>query len=272
MFRKVQAAEKRTFQGIQRWAARLLSLVLVSGCQPELVVGTWSCNPNDAAVSSETLATAPVRMPWSTGFESEFCDFERTAGFCYAAPLASYELVTSPVHSGRHAAAFRVRAGDDDADQTRCVRQGVLPAAAYYGAWYFIPESATNSALWNLIHFRGGEPASQEGLWDISLENRSDGKLEVIVFDFLHGVVHRPTKPKAVPIGAWFHLELYLRRAFDATGEVALYQDGEKVLEIRNLVTDESRWGQWYIGNLATGLSPAESVVYVDDITIRSNR
>lgn len=250
----------------QPWAALAVSLALTA-CESELVVGRWSCNPDDAAISSETL-----QLPWSTGFESEFCDFEGTGGFCYAAPLAKYELVTSPVRSGRYAAAFRVRSDADDAHQTRCVLQGVLPEAAYYGAWYFIPQSATNNALWNLIHFRSGDPAAQEGLWDVSLESRADGTLALFVFDFIRGVVHRPAQPKAVPIGAWFHLELYLRRALDASGEVTLYQDGEKVVEIKDLVTDRSRWGQWYIGNLATGLSPAESVVYVDDVTIRSQR
>ena len=243
-----------------------------SSCQPELVVGRWSCDPNDAGAARESTSTAPVDLPWSTGFESDFCDYEQAGGFCYAAPLAKYETVTTPVHSGHYAAAFKVRAGDDEAHQTRCVREGVLPTAAFYGAWYFIPASARNTALWNLIHFRGGDPASARGLWDISLANRSDGSLEVTVFDFLHGTTLRPAQPKPIPIGTWFHLELFLRRAVDATGEVALYQDGEKVLEQKNLVTDDTRWGQWYVGNLATGLAPADSVVYVDDVTIRSTR
>lgn len=242
--------------------------MLFCGCEPELVVGSWSCNPNDAAAPVDR----DMAVPWSTSFESDFCDFERAGGFCYAAPFAKYETVNSPVHSGHYAAAFSVRAGDDDAHQTRCVRQGVLPTSAFYGAWYFIPHSARNTALWNLVHFRGGDPAVQRGLWDISLESRPDGSLAVTVFDFLHGTTLRPARPKPIPIGAWFHLELYLHRAADATGEVALYQDGEKVLETKNLVTDDTRWGQWYVGNLATGLAPSDSVVYVDDVTIRSTR
>jgi len=60
--------------------------------------------------------------------------------------------------------------------------------------------------------------------------------------------------------------------AADATGAVALYQDGEELLEVTNLITDDSTWGQWYVGNLATGLRPADSKLYVDDVTIRSTR
>jgi hypothetical protein len=252
----------------------LATLVLVTACEPELVVGAWSCNPNDAALAMDSSAseTQSMEVPWSTGFESEFCDFERAGGFCYAAPLAEYKTVTSPVHSGRYAAAFRVRGDGGDAFQTRCVRKGVLPTAAYYGAWYFIPESASNSALWNLVHVRGNDAGAQHGLWDISLMNRNDGSLEVVVFDHLRSMVRKPANAAPIPIGAWFHLELYLRRAADATGEVALYQDGLKVLEATRLITDDTSRGQWYVGNLATGLTPAESIVYVDDITLRSAR
>ena len=130
----------------------------LAACSPELTVGTWTCpNPETTAMASET---DPVAVPWSTSFEDQFCDYTQLAGFCYAEDNASYTTVTSPVHSGQFAAAFSVVAGDTNGHQTRCVRQGLLPAAAYYGAWYFIPASATNTALWNLIHFQGGDRKS----------------------------------------------------------------------------------------------------------------
>ena len=45
-----------------------------------------------------------------------------------------------------------------------------------------------------------------------------------------------------------------------------------RVLELTGLVTDDSAWGQWYVGNIANALSPSESTVYVDDITIGTTR
>jgi hypothetical protein len=84
--------------------------------------------------------------------------------------------------------------------------------------------------------------------------------------------VRRPETATPIPIGEWFHLELYLKRAADATGEVALYQDGELLFRATDLITDDSDWAQWYVGNLATDLTPPESTLYVDDVTIRSSR
>jgi hypothetical protein len=59
-----------------------------------------------------------------------------------------------------------------------------------------------------------------------------------------------------------------LRRAADGTGEFTLYRDGQVVLDLNALSTDDSLWGQWFVGNYATALSPGASTVYVDDVTI----
>ena len=246
-----------------------LAVCTFPACEPALQVGEWSCNPNDAARPDPM---ASIAVPWSTSFEAEFCDYSDVAGFCYGDPNATYTTVMSPARSGRYAAAFRVNTDDARAQQTRCVRQGVFPTAAYYGAWYFVPARAENSDLWNLFHFRGGDPAQQHGLWDVSLINGDDGALELVMFDFLNARVRRPANPIPIPLGAWFHVELYLERAVDATGEVALYQDGRLLLRATDLITDDSRWGQWYVGNLASSLSPAESTLYVDDVSIRTSR
>jgi len=249
--------------------ALVAALSVALACERELRVGEWVCNPNDAATPDRM---AEVAAPWSTGFEAEFCDYSDQAGFCYGDPNASYTTVTSPVRSGHYAAAFHVNTDDAQAHQTRCVRQGVFPTTAYYGAWYLVPARADNADLWNLLHFRGGDPSAQHGLWDVSLINGGSGDLELVVYDFLNARVRRPTSPTPIPIGVWFHVELYLVRAADATGEVALYQDGRLLLRATNLVTDDSSWGQWYVGNLASALTPAESTLYVDDVTIRTSR
>src|SRR5688572_4045035 len=149
----------------------LLVLGTASGCEPELIVGTWTKSSNPTAGSSgagsggnagssgagsggnagssgagsggeagcdATFVTegeggaptgpvlTPVTVPWSTGFENEFCEYAKARGFCYADPDASFESSTSPVHDGQNAAAFSVTSDPAlDGRQTRCVREGV---------------------------------------------------------------------------------------------------------------------------------------------------
>jgi hypothetical protein len=257
-------------QRVARVCFVLAALIGLPGCEPRLIVGKWICQEAETPIPDKT---APIEAPWSTGFEDRFCGYAQAGGFCYTDMdgRASYEIVTSPVHSGHYSAAFSVVSDDRASLQARCVRQGALPAAAYYGAWYFIPRSATtDSGLWNLIHFQGGDVSAQHGLWDITLVSAPNGDLQLVVYDFLNGVGRMPPSRHAVPIGSWFHLQFYLKRAADATGEIALYLDGQQLLEVKAVITDDSDFGQWYVGNYADGVLPSDSVLYVDDVTISS--
>jgi hypothetical protein len=211
-----------------------------------------------------------VDAPWSTGFEAGFCDYERAGGFCYADLDATYEAVEMPVHVGQRAAAFSVTSDSSlDGGQTRCFLEGSLPRDATYGAWFYLPVSATNTGNWNLMHFQGGTPLGLHGLWDVSLGSAEDGSLFLYALDFLNGPMYRPTGgAPSVPIGEWFHVEFRLRRAADETGAIALHQDGELLVELSGIRTDDTEFGQWYVGNLADALVPADSTVYVDDVSI----
>jgi hypothetical protein len=258
-------------EGTSAASSIVAAVVLLRGaaCQPRLDIGEWTCAA-DGSTRAVPAETAPVAVPWSTDFENRFCDYTELAGFCYASEDASYELVTSPVHSGRYAAAFKVGANNAAESQTRCVRQGALPAAAYYGAWYYLPAPALVANNWNLFHFRGGSDlSSTRGVLDVSLVNLN-GALRVGVFGVNHRAVGDAADSPPVPIATWFHVQLYVKRAEGTAGELALYQDGQLVFELRNVTTDAASLGQWFVGNLARDLTPSDSTLYVDDISIRA--
>jgi hypothetical protein len=240
-------------------------------CKQPLVVGEYRCPVSSLEGGSLPSKNDPVSVPWATGFENQLdCDYKEVAGYCYSYPPASYRVVTSPVHSGQFAAEFTVLTGTDAGahPQGRCIREGVFPAEAYYGAWYYIPESATSTGLWNLFHFQSGNDS--RGLWDVSLVNGPTGELNLRVFNFLSKGNMGDAPP--VPIGSWVHIVFYWKRARDTTGEIALYQNEVRVVDFTNLVTDDNSLGrgQWFVGNLASALQPPESTVYVDDVTIRA--
>ncbi len=244
---------------------------LLNACSSELVLATWACKPSSSTEPPDSGSAdggVSFEFPWSTGFENGFCDYFEGNGSCYTTGSASYKIVTAPVHSGHYAAAFTV-VGDGTGTSTnsRCHRDGDLPEQAYYGAWYYIAALATNSGNWNLIHFQGG--SDLHGLWDISLVNNADGGLHLMVADYVkNSSIPALSATPEIPIGHWFHIEMFLKRAADATGEVSVYQDDVPILQAPNRITDDTTYGQWYVGNLATDLNPAESTLYVDDVTV----
>lgn len=267
--------------GVRALVGSLALLSFLLGCEPNLIVGRWGGDGGESGASGQASCDAaggesnlsmtdPVAMPWSTSFENEFCDYVAAGGYCYAAPRASYDTVASPAHSGKTAAAFSlVTDSAFDGLQARCVRQGELPIAAYYSAYFFIPEAPTAANNWNLMHFRGGDGVeAANGTWDLSLARQADGSFQLFVYDHFRPAIRPTTNLPSVPIGEWFQLTAYLNRSTDATGELAVYQDGELGLRLTDLVTDRSAYGQWYVGNLAVSLSPEETVLYVDDVAI----
>src|SRR5512133_347514 len=273
--------------------AALVTLAAL-GCDSKLVLGTWTCPLPDSSAagagnsasvgggaatdSSVSGATTDVPVEWSTSFEDGFCDFIAAGGSCYShpadSPNASYDLVDTqaPVHSGRYAAAFRVKPGRDI--HTRCYLQGRFPKQATYGAWYYIPAVAKTSGNWNLLHFerrrRSNSAGPLDNLWDISLENDDTGGLRLRVWapDTMGAV---QGQLPSIPIGEWFHIEVTLRFAADATGEVGVFLNGKRYAGASGIVTDyaDSEWGKWFVGNLAEALDPPQSIVYVDDVSIK---
>ena len=75
-----------------------------------------------------------------------------------------------------------------------------------------------------------------------------------------------------MPVGQWFHLEVYLWRASGATGQFALYVDGARALDLTDIETDNTEPGQWYVGNLAIEIEPSTNTLFVDDVTISTVR
>jgi hypothetical protein len=226
--------------------------------------------PDDAGVFHSF--TGDIQTPWSTDLEHGLCDLYVAQGYCYADDDASYEVVDTFAHSGTKSLAFALDTESNSGRQVRCVREGALPEDAYYGAWYYFPEQRDEVDNWNLFHFQGGTSGGEiQGLWDVSVANdNASGKLKLYARGY--GPLRQfpqSDPPTTLPIGKWFHLEFRLRRAADATGRMTLYQDGKVVLDAPDIVTDDTSWGQWYVGNLANSLTPAESTLYVDDISIR---
>lgn len=241
----------------ERAAALLGVLTLLASanaCQPDLVVGERLCFSDETGAVRDAdgsrVSDIPIAVPWQTGFENGFCDYRDGGGYCHVNTEAGHEIVESPVRSGRFAAAFSVTGNASrDALGARCVMQGALPESAYYGAWYYIPEYRENSQDWNLLHFEGWIGSTQRRLWDVSIES-NDGELTLYLWDFIRSMRLPPTRRVSLPIGAWVHVEFFLRRSADADGEIALYQNDEVLFEDDGLVTDDTERVRRQLGDL----------------------
>jgi len=168
-----------------------------------------------------------------------------------------------------------VNSAIDGGSEARCAVQGAFPDAAYYSAYYFIPEPTQNpqtpppAGVWNLFHFQD-PPPSTDYMWDLSLLTRSDGgPLQAVIYDF-QSHLSSSDSTYFIPVGQWFHLEVYFKRAADNSGVLRLWIDGNLQPDLTGMPTDDTTANprQWLVGNWANGLIPPVSTIYVDDVAI----
>jgi hypothetical protein len=264
----------RCAQSLAGWAG----CVALLGCKSSIEVGAWKCaaaplfEPPDGSLIPPGKDTI-VLPRWSSSFENGFCGYAEARGYCYTDPDAIYDVTDTVARTGRRAAAFTITTDDAKVGrQARCVREGRLPQDAYYGAWFYIPTRAVNNGNWNLIHFQGAsgeEDPPLRGLWDVSIDTSEDGRMLPRLVRLIGRGPPATHADVELPVAKWFSIQLRLKRDAAESGIAALYLDGDLVAEYSNIVTDDTAWGQWYVGNLADNLEPQESTVYVDDVSIQ---
>lgn len=263
---------------MSRLRGALLATVLC-GCEPNLTVGRWECTtpPDAAGPLNDAGVLQPVHdalaVPWSTGFEDAFCGYGDVKGFCYHHGSSTMTLVNSPVRSGRRALSLVVASEDAGGfADTRCVREGLFPSDAYYGAWFYLTALPGSVDNWNILHFQGGNGTpSWNNLWDVTLVKTGDGGFGLTLVEGFDGPALGRQDPPDVPVGAWFHVVFRFLRSTDTTGEITLYQDDQRLFDVKG-VTDPFPYDQWYVGNYVSSTTQPDLSVYMDDVSVSSTQ
>ena len=213
-----------------------------------------------------------------------------------------------PAHSGNWSARATIRGAIRGQHGSRAVRLmrwtnaawdaggQPLPREAYFSAWYYIPtlynpnkygDWARNQvSWWNIFQFKDKDQNGQsQPLWTVNLLLDEDAQqlcLSLYSPRNTNATHHQPD-PVFVPVGKWFHLEVLYRCATDATGRITLWQDGQQLLDVSNVVTSlGGRDGQslhptWGVGSYtdhveALGEAPGTATIYIDDAAVSTRR
>ena len=211
---------------------------------------------------------------WSSTFEvgdlSEWSKDGHGGAFfdnATAGPSATSEVA----HRGRFAGMATVTTMPGTTSISYLFRNQPSVPEAYYSAWFYIPTSFAVKTWLSLIHFNGsrsGDGSDLSALWDLNLYPRLDGSLVAHLYDYVAQTNLEQTVPAPVPVARWVHFEVFIRKAADATGDIAVWQDGVSILDNRNVVTAANDWLQWDVGGSSDDVTPPRAVVYVDDAAI----
>jgi hypothetical protein len=162
----------------------------------------------------------------------------------------------------------------DRRDFALAARNGPLPIEVYCSAWYYLPAPVHPKTYWWFVDFRSRHPPYDSGGFrdevNVSFTTRADGSVGTRVSSPDLGDV-APLVDRPIPIGRWFHIEVFHRTGTDASGLVQVWQDGELTFNVpgRN---SETSYAEWMIGAVVDALTTDEARLYIDDAAISKRR
>jgi hypothetical protein len=240
---------------VYRWPLALLSAaVALPACNSRLNLGSsilWSARHETGNLSE-----------WTEGGKG---------GTQTDPPTTSVAISTDFAHSGRYSVKL-TNGAVSMYEEANLWRQDAYPAAAYYSAWFYLPRAYQTSDDWSIMQFQvptTGDSDVLGQLLDIDLRSLPSGDLILSIYDHRPAYLRSPTPDPAilVPVGQWFQIEAFYRNVDDDTGELAVWLDGQLNYDLHRPFGSNGTV-YWTVGSKTEGLSPAESVIYLDDAAV----
>ena len=223
---------------------------------------------------------------WSAGMETgNLAEWTESwdSGLCFRPPNG---VSTDVAYSGRYSMAMTIDTSQGDAGCRQARTQESRSGRPYhYGAWLYVPAYTRATNYWNVVQFKSKRAgaAGSDPFWVIDLMPSSSGALALRLR--WKGTVAGPfagdgTAPRRwsdapvdVPVGRWFHLEVYVSQSGGFQGRVAVRQDGVELWDLVGVRTKYEDGDQrWTVNNYSDGLAPSPATLYVDDATIAEGR
>jgi len=190
-------------------------------------------------------------------------------------PDTSLAVSTDFANTGRYAVKL-TNGAVSTTETVHLWRQDDYPVEAYYSAWFYLPRAYQTTADWSLMEFQvpaSGDAGAVGQLLDIDLRSLPNGDLILSVYDHRPAYLRSPTPDPAilVPVERWFQIETFYRNMNDDSGRLTVWLDGQLDYDIHRPF-GANRTVYWTVSSKTYGLSPAESVIYVDDAAVSLTR
>jgi len=182
------------------------------------------------------------------------------------------DVSTDVAHGGDHSYRLTIDGASGRTEAARVFRWAEDAQAAYYSVWFYIPRVYHPAQWWSIFQFKSvtarSAPAS-DPMWMVDINNRPDGSMYLYLWDAIDRTSFVPREHVNLPVGRWFQLTAYFRRANDRSGRIALWQDGTLLYDIDGIETVTGANVHWGICNYSDDIDPPDVTIYADDAEIR---
>ncbi|MCP4149047.1 MAG: hypothetical protein GY757_14965, partial [bacterium] len=158
----------------------------------------------------------------------------------------------------------------------------------YYSVWILFPEYYTINDWSNIIQFKSKlyDRSRNDAVWVLELRNRDNGTMYFMLRwkgkmagpaeGEGAGLKHYHQELMDVPVGQWFHLEVYLKQSEAYNGQIAVWQDGVEIYNMNKVKTKyPDSWQEWSVNTYTDhtdGVTPRFFTMYVDDAVVSTSR
>jgi Polysaccharide lyase len=240
-----------------------------------MIAGPSGCNSH---VDLGVIGDSGENVLWSATFEpgdlSEWSGDGQGGSYLENGTIPAV-AATDVAHKGRFAGKCAVTPALGLASVSYVFRRQPSRPEAYYSAWFYLSPALTVGSWLSLVHFNGshtGDGRNVYPTWDVNLYPQPSGALVAHLYNFVTQTNVESASPLPVPTGRWVHFEVLMRKATQATGRVAVWQDDVLILEADAVVSTENDWMEWDAGAASNDVTPSPGVVYVDDAAISLRR
>lgn len=269
-------------------------VVVFSGCDARVVLGErLATNPTPPVIddggggegAGGSIDPGPVEpvgeILWSSTSEvGDFSEWEgdgAATGGLYSWASGDSVVTTERAHSGTHSIRCSIDTDEvspgDTSHGARLYRRA-SDDVAFYGAWFWLDAAHVASEWWSIFLFTThdvpGELDGSKNLWELRLIDDS-GSLGLAFYDHGTATLTPIALGHAVPVRAWFHVELRLDPS-PSSRSASLWFDGDPVLSNVALSPPSSDFSYWVLGNGSNALAPSASRLYLDDVTMATFR
>jgi hypothetical protein len=245
----------------------------------------WNDNAGQVTIGAPPAATPPTGGAIWTGDmeEGDTGDWWAPAparvegnncGGEYNNAPASSQAESSVAHSGRYGVQLRVPDMNTGSSRGARLVRWCEPRqyeALYYSAWYYIPQRVQVDSWWSIMEWKSN--GSHNAKFMVGVANRPNGNMYLYLGrgqDSGGGMWSQSQLD--VPVGRWFQVEAYVRKATDGSGRVTLWQDGVQLIDVTGVATANSDDLSWAVINYGQYTSPADVTIYADDARISTSR
>jgi hypothetical protein len=244
--------------------------------------GLLACGLSMMAAGCGSRVDVGSDVLWTALFEggnlNEWTGVAGGAAQATPSPPNTISVSTAAAHHGSYGAQLTIDAGPDGIQENAgLVRKGGLPVAAYYSAWYYLPQTVSVGTFWLIFKLRqravADDPTTEGELYDVDLIDTPGGEMTVSLYDHrIAANVPLDVASPIVPISVWFQVEAFYRNADDDTGRLTLWLDGQQIVDVNGKAMAPTPWVEWDVVNVGENLTPNMVTVSVDDCAVSLSR